>query len=80
MNISTAVKINPNIPPHIACDIVCFFNATLAHIMRGYNKPNIAPIGPKRIIRAQTGPDNPVVWMLIFHFLVISITINVFIV
>ena len=47
--------------------------------MIGYNNPNIAPMDPKRIIKAHTGPDNPVVWMLIFHFLVINITINVFI-
>ena len=30
------------------------------------------------MINAATGPANPVVWMLIFHLLVMSITMKVF--
>ena len=55
-NISTAVITNPKTPPAIACDMVCFFNITLDQIKTGYNRPNNAPIGPRRIIKAQTGP------------------------
>ena len=69
--------INPKTPPAMACDIVCFFKVTLDQIKIGYSNPNNAPIGPKRIINAHTGPLNPVVWMLIFHCVVISITKNV---
>ena len=60
-NISKAVMINPKTPPAMACDIVCFFKVTLDQIKTGYNRPNNAPIGPKRIINAQTGPLKPVV-------------------
>ena len=60
-NISKAVKIKPKIPPAIAWAIVCFFKVTLDHMRIGYSKANNAPIGPKRIINAQTGPHKPVV-------------------
>lgn len=39
---------------------------------------NSAPTGPSNSINAALGPDNPVVCMLIFHFVVIMHTTPVF--
>ena len=41
--------------------------------------PKTAPIGPNSKINAATGPERPVVWTLIFHFVVIKHTTPVLI-
>ena len=77
--ISSTVKKNPCTPPLIAWESVCFLRSTLDHIKIGYSMANNAPIGPKSNINAATGPDNPVVCTLIFHFVVKRKTTPVFI-
>ena len=47
-------------------------------MIKGYKTPIRAPKGPNNNINAALGPDNPVVWTLIFHFAVIKSTTPVF--
>lgn len=58
----------------MACAKVCFLRSTLDQIISGYKIPNNAPNEPKSNINAAFGPDNAVVWTLIFHFEVINNT------